>query len=143
MRRGSTSRPPQIAEVVREHAQLQPDFVRPEPMTRQSRPVRRLLPLFDPLLGRATLVVEPHDGAIGEQEIRHDEADARRHEETSREFRRIRTLCDFIHVIPVPLGINVYAKSGNADTPGFHAPAFAGGMVVDNRWAYFALVLQM
>ena len=29
------------------------------------------------MLGRAPLVVEPHDGAIGEWEIRHDEADAR------------------------------------------------------------------
>jgi hypothetical protein len=39
--------------------------------------MRRLLPLFDPLFRGAALVVEPHDGAIGEREIRHDEADAR------------------------------------------------------------------
>jgi hypothetical protein len=38
--------------------------------------MRRLLPLFDPLFRGAALVVEPHDGAIGEREIRHDEADA-------------------------------------------------------------------
>ena len=69
--------PAQIPEVVREHAQLQPDFVGAEAVTRQSRPVRRLLPLLDPLLGRAPLVVEPRDGATGEREIRHDEADAR------------------------------------------------------------------
>jgi hypothetical protein len=43
--------PPQIAQVVREHAQLQPDLVRPEPGTRQSCPVRRLLAFLDPLLG--------------------------------------------------------------------------------------------
>jgi hypothetical protein len=39
--------------------------------------VRRLLAFLDPLLRRPALVVEPHDGAIGELEIRHDEADAR------------------------------------------------------------------
>src|ERR1700676_4822363 len=69
--------PPQVAEVVREHLQLRPDFVRPEPMTRESRPVRRLLPLLDPLLGGAPLVIEPYDGTIGQREIRHDEADGR------------------------------------------------------------------
>jgi len=46
-------------------------------MTRQPRPVRRLLPLLDPLLGGAPLVKEAHDRAIGEQEIRDDEAHAR------------------------------------------------------------------
>jgi hypothetical protein len=39
--------------------------------------MRRLLSLFDPLLLGTALVVEPHDGAIGERQIRHDEADAR------------------------------------------------------------------
>jgi len=34
-------------------------------------------PVLDPLLGRATLVVKPHDGTIREREIRHDEAHAR------------------------------------------------------------------
>jgi hypothetical protein len=38
--------------------------------------MRRLLSLNPLLLGTA-LVVEPHDGAIGERQIRHDEADAR------------------------------------------------------------------
>src|SRR4249920_3444244 len=46
-------------------------------MTRQPRPVRRLLPLVDALLGGAPLVIEAHDRAIGEQEIRDDEAHAR------------------------------------------------------------------
>ena len=69
--------PPQIPEVVGQHAQLQPDLVRPEPVTREPRPMRGLLAFLDPLLRRPALVVEPHDGAIGELEIRHDEADAR------------------------------------------------------------------
>ena len=38
--------PPQIPEVVGEHAQLQPDLVRPEPVTRQPRPMRRLLAIW-------------------------------------------------------------------------------------------------
>ena len=35
------------------------------------------LPSLIQLLGGAALVVEPHDGAIVDREIRHDEADAR------------------------------------------------------------------
>ena len=69
--------PPQVAEVVGQHAELQADLVRTEAVTRQPCPVRRLLAFLDPLLGRAALVVKPHDGVIGELEIRHDEADAR------------------------------------------------------------------
>jgi len=64
------------------------------------------------------------------------------HGETLQEFRRILTLCDFIYLIPVPLGVSVYAKSGNADTSGFHARAFAGGMFFVNRWVYFAFILN-
>ena len=64
------------------------------------------------------------------------------HRETLQEFRRILTLCDYIYLIPLPLGISAYAKSGNADTPGFHARAFAGGMFVADRWAYFAFLLN-
>jgi beta-lactamase class A len=65
-----------------------------------------------------------------------------RYDETLQEFRRILTLCDFIYLIPVPLGVSAYAKSGNADTPGFHARAFAGGMFFDDRWVYFAFLLN-
>lgn len=64
------------------------------------------------------------------------------HRETLQEFRRIHTLCDFIYLIPAPLGVSAYAKSGNADAPGFHARAFAGGMFVADRWAYFAFILN-
>jgi hypothetical protein len=67
---------PEVAEVVGQHAQLESDFVAPKPVTRQSRPVRRLLAFLDLLLGGAALVVEAHDGTTRELEIRHDEPDA-------------------------------------------------------------------
>jgi beta-lactamase class A len=64
------------------------------------------------------------------------------HDETLNEFRRILTLCDFIYLIPLPLGVSAYAKSGNADVPGFHARSIAGGLFVAGRWIYFAFVLN-
>ena len=64
------------------------------------------------------------------------------HGETLQELRRILTLCDFIYLIPVPLGVSAYAKSGNADIAGFHARSFAGGMFFADRWAYFAFILN-
>jgi hypothetical protein len=69
--------PPQIPQVVREHAQQQPDLVRPEPMTRESRPVRRLLPLLDPLLGGAALVLEGDDALGRAAHVGDDVANAR------------------------------------------------------------------
>ena len=39
--------PPQVAQVVGQHAQLQSHFVGPEAMTRQPRPVRGLFAFFD------------------------------------------------------------------------------------------------
>jgi len=65
-----------------------------------------------------------------------------KHKETLHEFRRILTLCDFIYLIPVPLGVSAYAKSGNADTPNFHARSFAGGMLVSDHWVYFAFIIN-
>lgn len=62
--------------------------------------------------------------------------------ETLQEYRRILTLCDFIYLIPLPLGVSAYAKSGNADSPGFHARSFAGGMYVAGRWVYFAFLIN-
>ena len=41
--------------------------------------MRRLFAFFDPLPLRAPFVVEPHHGATGQMEIRHDETDARKH----------------------------------------------------------------
>jgi beta-lactamase class A len=64
------------------------------------------------------------------------------HRETLNEFRRILTLCDFIYLIPFPLGVSAYAKSGNADFPGFHARSIAGGLFVANRWIFFAFVIN-
>jgi beta-lactamase class A len=64
------------------------------------------------------------------------------HGETLQEFRRILTLCDFIYLIPVPLGVSAYGKSGNVDIAGFHARVFAGGMFFGDRWVYFAFILN-
>jgi hypothetical protein len=63
---GQHQTPPQVPEVVRQHTELQSNLVRPEPVTREPRPVRRLLAFLDPLLRRAALVVEPDDGADSE-----------------------------------------------------------------------------
>jgi beta-lactamase class A len=62
--------------------------------------------------------------------------------ETLNEFRRILTLCDFIYLVPLPLGVSAYAKSGNADFPGFHARSIAGGMFFSGRWVYFAFIIN-
>jgi hypothetical protein len=43
------------------------------------------------------------------------------HPETRDEFRRVLTLCDFIYLVSLLLGVTAYAKSGNAGMPGFHA----------------------
>jgi len=65
-----------------------------------------------------------------------------KHRETLSEFRRILALCDFIYLVPLPLGVSAYAKSGNADSPDFHVRSLAGGMFVGGRWAYFAFVIN-
>ena len=65
-----------------------------------------------------------------------------KHRETRDEFRRILTLCDFIYLVPLPLGVSAYAKSGNADTPNFHARSIAGGLFVANHWIFFAFILN-
>jgi beta-lactamase class A len=64
------------------------------------------------------------------------------HQETLNEFRRILTLCDFIYLVPLPLGVSAYAKSGNADFPGFHVRSIAGGLFVARRWIFFAFTLN-
>jgi beta-lactamase class A len=64
------------------------------------------------------------------------------HKETLNEFRRILTLCDFIYLIPLPLGVSAYAKSGNADAPNFHARSIAGGMFFAGHWVYFAFIIN-
>jgi beta-lactamase class A len=68
--------------------------------------------------------------------------------QTLNEFRRILSLCDYIYLIPLPLGVSAYAKSGNADVPktenfpGFHARSIAGGMFFGEQWVYFAFILN-
>ena len=64
------------------------------------------------------------------------------HPDTLHEFRRILTLCDFIYLVPLPLGMSAYAKSGNVDFIDFHARSLAGAMFVGGRWAYFALIIN-
>jgi beta-lactamase class A len=64
------------------------------------------------------------------------------HTATLTEFRRILSLYDFIYLVPLPLGVSAYAKSGNADTPGFHARSIAGGIFFENRWVYFAFIIN-
>ena len=64
------------------------------------------------------------------------------HRETLNEFRRILTLCDFIYLVPLPLGASAYAKSGNVDAPDFHVRSLAGGMFAGGRWAYFAFIVN-
>jgi beta-lactamase class A len=65
-----------------------------------------------------------------------------KHKETLNEFRRILTLCDFIYLIPLPLGVSAYAKSGDADIPDFHARSFAGGMFVSGHWVYYSFIIN-
>lgn len=62
--------------------------------------------------------------------------------ETLNEFRRVLTLCDFIYLVPLPLGVSAYAKSGNADMPGFHARSIAGGLFTGDQWVYFAFIIN-
>jgi beta-lactamase class A len=64
------------------------------------------------------------------------------HPETLNEFRRILTLCDFIYLVPLPLGVGVYAKSGNADTKRFHARAIAGGLFFSGQWIFFSFIIN-
>jgi beta-lactamase class A len=62
--------------------------------------------------------------------------------ETLQEFRRILALGDVIYLIPIPLGINAFAKGGSIDVPGHHALCVAGGMFLSNRWAYYCLIIN-
>src|ERR1035437_5533031 len=59
-RSGQHGLPQEVAQVVRQHEQLQPHLVVHKVVTGQSRPFDRVLAFLDPLLRRAPLVVEPH-----------------------------------------------------------------------------------
>ena len=67
-----------------------------------------------------------------------------RNQETLEEFRRIMLLGDITHIVPFPLGPNVFGKAGYFDLPGQHARCIAGGMYLSksNRWVYFAAILN-
>lgn len=45
--------------------------------------------------------------------------------------------------MPLPLGVSAYAKSGDADSPDFHARSIAGGLLVANRWIFFAFIINI
>lgn len=64
------------------------------------------------------------------------------HPETLQEYRRILSTCDFIYLVPFPLGVSAYAKSGNADFPGFHVRAIGGAIYAVNRWIYFSFIIN-
>lgn len=64
------------------------------------------------------------------------------HAQTLDEFRRILSLCDYIHLVPLPEGVGAHAKSGNADTEGFHVRTIAGGLNVTGTWITFAFMLN-
>jgi len=73
---GRQDKPTQeIAEVVGDDAQEQPDLVGPEPMTGKAGPVGSGLALLDPLLCRPALVVEADDRPVRPSERGDDEAD--------------------------------------------------------------------
>jgi beta-lactamase class A len=65
-----------------------------------------------------------------------------KHDETLQEFRRALSLCDYIYMVPLARGTNCYAKSGNADGPGFHVRSIAGGMYVAGQWVYYAFLIN-
>jgi len=65
-----------------------------------------------------------------------------KHDETLDEFRRVLTLCDFIYLVPLPLGVSAYAKSGNAYMPGLNARSIAGGLFTGEQWVYFAFIIN-
>jgi beta-lactamase class A len=64
------------------------------------------------------------------------------HAETLQEYRRILSLCDFIDRVPLPRGVRSFAKSGDADFPGFHVRSIAGGIYFAGQWVYFAFFIN-
>src|ERR1035437_3832195 len=63
-------------------------------MTTQPRHLHRLLPLFDPLLSRAPLVVKTDHGPAGRLQVGHDEAYSREQlSEVELHFRHYPTCC--------------------------------------------------
>ena len=65
--------PHEVGKIVGEGKELKAHRVTPEPVPGELRPLDRVLPLFVPLLGSASLVVEVNHGARMPPEISHDE----------------------------------------------------------------------
>jgi beta-lactamase class A len=62
--------------------------------------------------------------------------------QTLNEFRRILTLGGVIFLLPLPLGGRAFCKGGSIDVPGFHCVCAPGGLFFNNRWVYFAFVIN-
>src|SRR5262245_30892250 len=67
----------QIAKIVGDHLEEEPDLVGPEAVAREARPMGGFLALLDPLLGRPALIVEADDGSVRPGQGGHDEAHPR------------------------------------------------------------------
>ena len=65
-----------------------------------------------------------------------------KHDATLQVFREILAIGDVIWLLPVPLGVTAFAKGGSIDTPGFHALCAPGAMLFDDRWVFFAMVIN-
>src|ERR1035437_1108017 len=74
---GQRQPPPQISQVVSQHTQREPHSVGAETMAREASHLYRLFPLFDPLLSRASLLIEAHHRSAVRPQIGHDEAYSR------------------------------------------------------------------
>jgi hypothetical protein len=69
--------PQKVAQVEGQHEQLQPHLVVHKVVTRKPGPFNGVLAFLDPLLRRASLIVEPHHRFGWPTQIGHDEPDAR------------------------------------------------------------------
>ena len=65
-----------------------------------------------------------------------------KNKDTLNEYRRILSLGDAIWLLPLPLGGSAFCKGGSIDVPGFHAVCAPGGMVFEDRWVYFAFIIN-
>ena len=67
----------QIAKIVGNHPEVEPDLVGPEVVAGEARPMGGFLALLDPFLGRPALIVETDDVAVRPGQGGHDEAHLR------------------------------------------------------------------
>ncbi len=74
---GQRQPPPQVSEVIGNHAQPQPHLVRPKAMATQPRHLHRLLAFVDALLGGAAFVIEAHHCPARRAQVGHEKAHAR------------------------------------------------------------------